>query len=126
MPFRRLSTVFSRLIRATTITDSLRRSDVTYEYNSAAPSPDQHSCSVHVPSHLTFYVFQKQENPAGYIVVVALEKCVSGDQVVSLAVKHIVKAVPEKQNFVHYRGSSGALKELTLVSEDSNKFDKHK
>ena len=25
------------------------------------------------------------------------------DKVVSLAVKHIVKAVPEKQNFVHYR-----------------------
>ena len=62
-----------------------------------------------MPSHLTFYVFQKQENPAGYNVVVALEECVSGDQVVSLAVKHDVKAVPEKQNFVHYRGSSGAL-----------------
>ena len=54
-----------------------------------------------MPSHLTFYVFQKQENPAGYIVIVAYGKCV--DKVVSLAVKHIVKAVPEKQNFVHYR-----------------------
>ena len=52
-----------------------------------------------MPSHLTFYVFQKQEKPAGYFVVVALGKCVSGDQVVSL----VVKAVPEKQNFVHYR-----------------------
>ena len=35
MPFRLLSTVFSRFIRATAITDSLRRIGVTCEYNSA-------------------------------------------------------------------------------------------
>ena len=72
------------------------------------------------------YLFQKQEFPAGYIVVAAFVKLVSGDQVVSQIVELFKKVITEEQNFVHFRGSSGALKEHTIASEDRSKFDKLK